>query len=1514
MQQRETFNSLPNTYMIPRIQQYMNTNNLIPSSVPKSPYQMQPQSPYQMQPQSQPQPSTNIRDTSDKYCGISGSDDTANSTYSQEEIANEYVMYRDNPFLTEEFARLQYNVKLEFLKRGLNPFQLQPSIKVVNSIEENPKDTVSIYPLIENPDFNKALTDIFAGKTTKCNFKTDYIPEPSESGCSSKRVRSMSDLHPYQRVVSSYVSPSTPYRGLLVYHSVGTGKTITSISVMANFLKKDPKRIVIVLVPPSLKGNYGRELDKVNDYILYGKSFNSMEERKKYRDERVLITTYEMLAHRLAGTTPWNYPSLNKSTQFGALQNNTKQMDSSSKPLLENTLIIIDEIQNVTAPSKGQQRVYPDPDDAKIILQSLRYASNLKLLLLTATPMRNDPYELGILLNLLKGPDTKPENLFPVVYTTEKVDAKDDNGNTIGKVNVQVVDYERTQLAFNAQFIEENEQGFTLLKNQDKFLQLSRGLVSYYNAEYDYSRFVKVFKEPTIVYNMTSAELKKYETARKKDLTNIQSVMSSITDPKKKKITCSYSNYSICNSSRNYANELKIEGLIANIESIKNDGTDGNFEISKQFAYSELSFKKIAEALKAKGWQEWNLNRLMKTLKSEFQDPNRGPRLIREQSNTGEWQENIMNKFDTNSSMYRQLVQKGGKNFLVFGFGDDKTTEDINRGETTEYGEIVLLSIFNMTANKRGEFIPLIVGNTKIKEGISLFGVRAVHLLETPKSMTDYQQIVGRATRDCSHRDLAYPSEWKVKIYRYIATHETFSILTADHNQPKTVQQDNQIDDVLNTLEKNNALTAAPILLSSSDAPSPTPTLSADPFLQLQPPLANNDNFLNAIQSNALTFGGNGHGSHMGSHGSEHGRNVSSSSSFSYMPPSQSVTEPKKRSSPTPRVTAQQQDGDTSCENYQTNCAQQEHCRFNENTMQCNTMPIDDIIQKMSDNNRGVGNDFLKLLQLNAIDCEIFKDFNQIKNNQDYPTSPSNPLLTCYKPIEPSSALLQKQTGSFLDGDKSSGLEITNSFGDNVDCSLFADNRCNAIPQCYLKTNIIGKSCKKRVAEGYHGDCRHYHENEDKCMKDPYCVWDIDKKFFAMFDNSNKPHCRNKYKSEMNRYENAIGLTLNFSNEYEVFALRPSLGLNRVKLLGDIQKRFKTYDDFLKAYNSVGNTTLTPLQQLNILQALVATSTPTLTHTYEGQIREMLFKNQQLNRKDWLTLDIDLELKQLVSTYNFIINQQITGKILNFECVWQEGKYLDLEKIHTNVTNVLNYIFHFYIENKNIYISSTDIVGAPLSLAGLEHMSLAVKQFTVLGLFITIQFVIVKSHLQRIFVQVINNGNLKSTNTSTTTWIVNDKGSLVNELSNVECIRFWNDKKLSMPLIADQLNGDADKLQSKECWYKWNEQVYPFPVELVNEPNELKEYCMKATENADGQCNSKDQCWLYSVHKDPCRKLRFRNNPFECGKRGLSFWKNSCYRTNKNKGGKRKSKRTQGRRAKRTKHQTQHTKRFLRRR
>jgi hypothetical protein len=69
-------------------------------------------------------------------------------------------------------------------------------------------------------------------------------------------------LFPHQQIVKDYLNLYTPYRGLLLFHGLGSGKTCSSIAI-AEGIKTEKQ--IIIMTPASLQANYRNDLKKCGD-------------------------------------------------------------------------------------------------------------------------------------------------------------------------------------------------------------------------------------------------------------------------------------------------------------------------------------------------------------------------------------------------------------------------------------------------------------------------------------------------------------------------------------------------------------------------------------------------------------------------------------------------------------------------------------------------------------------------------------------------------------------------------------------------------------------------------------------------------------------------------------------------------------------------------------------------------------------------------------------------------------------------------------------------------------------------------------------------------------------------------------------------------------------------------------------------------------------------------------------------------------------------------------------------
>ena len=81
-----------------------------------------------------------------------------------------------------------------------------------------------------------------------------------------------------------------------------------------------------------------------------------------------------------------------------------------------------------------------------------------------------------------------------------------------------------------------------------------------------------------------------------------------------------------------------------------------------------------------------------------------------------------------------------------------------------------ILAVYNSRPdNIHGELLRILILDSKFKEGIDLFDVKYVHLMEPAIASSDIKQAVGRATRFCGQRGLHFIPQrgWSLQVYVY---------------------------------------------------------------------------------------------------------------------------------------------------------------------------------------------------------------------------------------------------------------------------------------------------------------------------------------------------------------------------------------------------------------------------------------------------------------------------------------------------------------------------------------------------------------------------------------------------------------------------------------------------------------------------------------------------------------------------------------------------------------------------
>lgn len=157
-------------------------------------------------------------------------------------------------------AKAEVTVKVQPSARSLT--QVPPELKALQSaIEANEQSNpyTDKVPGAFIPEDRSGFTR-FIRTYYSPNFSLPPILKSVKFNPNACEGSSTIQAYKYQQFIREYMRQASPYRGVLVYHGLGSGKTCTSIAAAEALYGSNPDRKIIVLTPTSLKENFLNEL------------------------------------------------------------------------------------------------------------------------------------------------------------------------------------------------------------------------------------------------------------------------------------------------------------------------------------------------------------------------------------------------------------------------------------------------------------------------------------------------------------------------------------------------------------------------------------------------------------------------------------------------------------------------------------------------------------------------------------------------------------------------------------------------------------------------------------------------------------------------------------------------------------------------------------------------------------------------------------------------------------------------------------------------------------------------------------------------------------------------------------------------------------------------------------------------------------------------------------------------------------------------------------------------------
>ena len=588
------------------------------------------------------------------------------------------------------------------------------------------------------------------------NFKEYELPEilrkDGEDPCNEKFKKQVTT---YQAFLGQFLNYRSPFKDILIYHGLGSGKTVSAINIYNVLFNYTPKWNVFLLIKASLKNDPW--LKDLNGWLE--------NENKEGRMKNIKFIHYD---------SPF------ADRDFLEV---VKKADSSKESLyiFDEVHNFINNVYNNISSKKGKraQVIYD------YIQQEKKENNKTRIVLASATPAINNPFEFALMFNLLR-PGTFPtsEAIFNQIFiSSTNFSSLNENkknqfqrrimglvsyyiGATPDKYATKTAHYKNVLMDSYHQEVYDH---FEKIEEEKEKLRrkMSRGKVGNDMSTYaSYTRQACNFVFPNINDKVNGEKRPRPGQFRIKDSEAL--VIDEGKDKGKKeqlKISKQEINDYI-NATTMYVNEF-----INYLKNIHRKDKDNNYSLQDDmkafFNKFNGSFSKLNDSQKKS-----NLFRAMYKCSPKFlyiifnilKSP--GSTLVYSNYVQMEGLQlfkvylsffgflSLDDDLELDRSKLSKKTSKSGFRYIEFHGGIDKELREKNK------------NLFNLKENLKGDVIKIIMISPAGAEGINLRNCRQVHIIEPYWNEVRIEQVIGRAIRQCHHSDLPM-EERKVDVFRY---------------------------------------------------------------------------------------------------------------------------------------------------------------------------------------------------------------------------------------------------------------------------------------------------------------------------------------------------------------------------------------------------------------------------------------------------------------------------------------------------------------------------------------------------------------------------------------------------------------------------------------------------------------------------------------------------------------------------------------------------------------------------
>lgn len=665
------------------------------------------------------------------------------------------------------------------------------------------------YPSTNDSDYNQKIYRKKEFQKNKYMKPTLPYDEVASQKCASQSFL----LTENQRFLKNFISPDTPYNSILLYHSVGTGKTCTAISIAEQFSNVFNKKH-LVLVSPNIKDNFKKQIFDASKLVISQnqeiksnqctnmKYVNMIPEILTLNEEAIEKKAKKLVNDRyqfkgymeLSNDYDRDYMKV-----FGkdSISNEKKAslFDMVLKEKYSNRVIIIDEVHNLrSSMTESEHKVLPYK-----LERILRIAENVKLILLTATPMFNDVSEITWLVNIMLLNDKKP---------LLNNDIFDKEGNITKEGEKRLIEATKGRVSY---LKGENPYSFPLrlypnMVEDDAVLSLQEvpsidifgKLINDSHRLDDSLCLVKSSMSPyqKRVYDVVQSMFKQHQTNLEKQerevVANSQSPPSDETPSSSTPNSQTSRNTRSSSSSRTPTNrqrpDIQMALQVSNIV-FPHDEKEDIEDIREYYGYNK-STKGVIRGFNRCFKSNDRGNTTFFSYKDGVEEFLAYDSLSQYSAKMKSIVDYILNAegivFVYSAFLYSGILPLAMALEHV-GFekydGNNLLPDMTKKNKITPTPKYILLSANSQFSsnndkeinvakhpnNQDGSMVKVILGSSIATEGIDFKNIREIHILEPWYHLQKQEQIIGRGARHCSHQSLPL-SKRNVMIYQHVNT------------------------------------------------------------------------------------------------------------------------------------------------------------------------------------------------------------------------------------------------------------------------------------------------------------------------------------------------------------------------------------------------------------------------------------------------------------------------------------------------------------------------------------------------------------------------------------------------------------------------------------------------------------------------------------------------------------------------------------------------------------------------